>query len=386
MGLWLLVLPLASAQGPAGEGYEEPPVLRASEILPAELLSGPHHQVEEEVGTDGLLPHFSIQSAFGTFEARGDAELRARVREIQALAALNEVDAKAAEATPAPRETDGFGAIPGLALGTRWPASAAAGGEANLDYAKLDTMKRQAAHELGIDPYTENEELQEALRNRVWAAWAGGKGLVLGPGTAEHGSASGRAGELLRDYDAEDLRRLNRLELTAMGVTEDLREEFLKHPSYSPSEGTQLVDALSSLEGIEDRAEFIRAAVGATSSDEAQRFEQIAALMRRYNESTGGIERFVTIGGRVAGYAPDGTLVVPLVADHAAWTPAVASFAESIARAVGEDPAFAEGRTRFILPGTLSARARSELERRGIDVTEQADTPAPELEAEPAVE
>ena len=93
--------------------------------------------------------------------------------------------------------------------------------------------------------------------------------------------------EILRHFSPEDLGRLNRIELAAMGVTEDLREEFLRHPSYSPSEGTQLVDALSSLEGIHDRAAFIQAAVGATSSDEAQRFEQIADLMPRIEEGLG---------------------------------------------------------------------------------------------------
>ena len=55
----------------AGEtGYEAPGILRASEILPPELLEGEHYKVMEEVATYDLTNHFTISTAFGQFEVK----------------------------------------------------------------------------------------------------------------------------------------------------------------------------------------------------------------------------------------------------------------------------------------------------------------------------
>ena len=51
-------------------------------------------------------------------------------------------------------------------------------------------------------------------------------------------------------------------------------------------------------------------------------------------------------------------------------TQGVASFAESLARAAGEDPEVA--RTRLLFSGSLSDRARQEMESLGLTVTDDA--------------
>lgn len=65
--------------GPAESSYEAPPVLRAGDLAPADLLQGPRHLVDEQVPTDGLLARFTIRSDFGVFEAAGPGMLRVRV-------------------------------------------------------------------------------------------------------------------------------------------------------------------------------------------------------------------------------------------------------------------------------------------------------------------
>ena len=47
--------------------YESPPVLSASVLLPAQILQGPHHRVDERVVNDGYLNHYTIHSQFGEF-------------------------------------------------------------------------------------------------------------------------------------------------------------------------------------------------------------------------------------------------------------------------------------------------------------------------------
>src|SRR5215467_5519648 len=71
--------------------FEELPVLKASDILRPEFLSGPHHKVREDVPTYSGTNQFTIDSDFGVFEADGNEMLITRISEINAIARLKEV-------------------------------------------------------------------------------------------------------------------------------------------------------------------------------------------------------------------------------------------------------------------------------------------------------
>src|SRR5262249_34831082 len=76
----------------AQSAYEAPVVLSASKILPPELISGPHHRVQEQVRNDGYLNVYTIDSKFGQFTAVSTAILRKRVQEINALAVMEQIE------------------------------------------------------------------------------------------------------------------------------------------------------------------------------------------------------------------------------------------------------------------------------------------------------
>jgi hypothetical protein len=345
---------------------------QASDLLPAALRQGPHHRVSETVRMDGLTRIYTVESEFGSFDARGEEGVRQRVLEVEALVSLRDARAEALARSQATQ--------PGTAgpYGAQWPGTGRPGvapapdpTEVRVRFADLDAMKRAVAHELSIDPYSDNETLQGELQSHVWAVWNGGMSSPFVPEEEpEEEPASERAAGLVRDYAPEDLERLNRLELAAMGVDEEVREQFLEHPGYTPGEAARLVDALSELESTEDREAFIAAAAAAPSEQEARQFQRLAELMRRYHDETGTLQRFVAVDGRIAATTADGTLLVPVVADHATWNAPVAAFAESVARAAGRDPKL--GKARVLVSGTLSERAREEMQGLGLDVTERA--------------
>ncbi len=90
VGLGLL-LAAALAFG-ADVPFETPPiVLSAAEILPAELVEGENHKVDDRVENDGYMNHYEISSKYGEFTAEGNAALRVRVAEIDAIAQLTEI-------------------------------------------------------------------------------------------------------------------------------------------------------------------------------------------------------------------------------------------------------------------------------------------------------
>src|SRR5678815_113189 len=71
--------------------FEELPELKASEILKPELLKGPHFVVRDPVPTGSGMNQFTIDSDFGVFEADGNEMLLERLKEIDAIARLQEV-------------------------------------------------------------------------------------------------------------------------------------------------------------------------------------------------------------------------------------------------------------------------------------------------------
>jgi hypothetical protein len=392
-------------------GYESPPVLRASDLLPPELISGPHHRVEEAVVTDGFTHTYTIGSDYGTFVVTGDDMLRTRVREIEAIAALDEASGTEEFAKAAGRAlaspfvatynlvTDPVGSITGVPRGA-WDALKRTGDLTGGERSELEDgsfreligfgrVKRKLARELGVDPYSSNEELQKRLNRHAWAAYAGGlPGLFVPFTSADDGAeragvastSEARLEDLLRHYSPEDLRRLNRIELAVMGIPEELTERFISHPWYSPRHATLLIGALSALDLASDRAVFIEQAVAAESEDDAFFYQRVAQMMRAYHERRDGIRRIVPLGRRaVAGYTEHHALVAPFLADHAVWTRPTADFARRLAGAELEDADVA--RKELVLSGTLSEKARSEIEALGIDVTDRAFErlePAPE--------
>ena len=75
---------LCSSPAPAQQ-FEQPPTLRAQQLVPATLISGAGFHVNDLVPTDGLLAHFTIQSDVGVFPANSEEMLKVRVAEIPAI-------------------------------------------------------------------------------------------------------------------------------------------------------------------------------------------------------------------------------------------------------------------------------------------------------------
>ena len=71
--------------------FEELPELKASEILKPELLKGPHFVVRDPVPTGSGMNQFTVDSDFGVFEADGNEMLLQRLKEIDAIARLQDV-------------------------------------------------------------------------------------------------------------------------------------------------------------------------------------------------------------------------------------------------------------------------------------------------------
>ena len=85
--LGLSTLGVATAQQ-----YEQPMERRAADVLPAEIVAGPNHRVQDAVLADGYMYRFVVDSPFGNVDVTGSGALRKLAPEIQAIAALREME------------------------------------------------------------------------------------------------------------------------------------------------------------------------------------------------------------------------------------------------------------------------------------------------------
>jgi len=379
--------------------FEELPTLSASDILRPEFLSGPHHKVREEVPTYSGANQFTIDSNFGVFEADGNEMLVRRINEINAIARLQEVSRtdefkealrKAAKSpmtaakaiandpvrtiTNVPKGLMKFmGRIGENAkgLGEKHEGTDAEGTQLQQVIGFSDA-KRKVAISLGVDPYSTNTVLQHELDQIAWASFAGGAAFTLAtlPVSGAAGTAltvtevSGDFNDVLKEKSPTDLRIMNRRALLDLGATENEADKFLNNNAFSPSAQTAFVLNLRSMKGVANRRAFVRLA-GETSSSETDAIfcVQTAALMSKLNKELITLSRIELLGEFPICVAKDGTTVIALQWDYAAWTPGAAHFTDEIEKFAAKSPR--NKKVVVALSGQVSPRLRQELEARG---------------------
>ena len=394
----------AQEPSPVDTSYEELPVLKASEILRDDILKGPHHRVQEDVPTYSGTNRFTIESDFGVFDAEGNAMLLKRINEINAIARLREVSrtdqykdalvkaAKGPLATAKNIVTDPVNTISNVPKGLMKFMRGAGESIKNIgkkgddsdqyEGSKMEQMigysatKRKVAISLGVDPYSSNPILQHELEGIAWASFAGGATfsiatMPIGGGLGVALTTTGIEGKLenvLQEKSPAELKALNRKALIGMGATSEEAGRLLANGAFSPSAQTAFVLNLQSLGGVANRRAFIRIA-GETSSTEADGVfcVQTAALMSKLHNGDHPLARIALIGDFPICFAKDGTVILALQWDYAAWTKLAADFATNI-QAQRKDNAAC----LIAISGMVSPRLRQELEALNCSVEDRA--------------
>jgi hypothetical protein len=386
----------------AQSGYESPPVLSASKIVPPELLTGPNHHVQERVTNDGFLNTYTIDSRFGQFKAVSTALLRACIQEINAMAAMDKL--KGTKEYGAAVKESALSAMvaakdmvfqpvqalkttaSGVAVAFRRAGDSIFGAKrSDVEDSRFKNLigfsnyKREYAYDLGVDVYSRNEVLQDRLNEISWVGWAGGltvsAAMAAVPGGA--GIAMTAIGttrltrEIFKNQPPADLRRMNSEKLKAMGIDPSTVEMFINESIFSPREQTILVSALDEMKGVGDRERFVQMAALTNNADMALFRQRQAEMYAGYHKAVSPLAQFVSVGQVPGARAGDGALVFNFPIDYLVWT-------DSLARLVANTDALANQlpgikRKELWLTGSLSPRARSEMRRIGWVTYENAE-------------
>ncbi len=399
LGVMLLgaVLPVFAQQP-----YESPAVLSASKILPPELLSGPNHRVQERVTSDGYLNIYQIDSKFGTFTAISTAVLRKRIGEINAMVMMEKIQGSkeyvdsikeggldamtsALSLMTKPVQTlssaaQGLGAAftrvgEGLFGSTRSQSE-----EARVkDLIGFASTKREYAYQFDVDVYSENQKLQDMLNRISWAGYAGSltwsAAMAAVPGGA--GVAMTVVGtnkvlnQVFQNTPPVELRKMNLDKLTAMGVHPEVADALVHNPVFSPREQTLLVHAVNEMNGVADRGALVRLALASQNSTEALYRQRQAQMYAGFHKSVTPLERFIPLGQFAVSRAANGTLVFNLPLDYLVWTEPMAKLFTGANQLVNTLSGI--GEKQVWLTGTLSPRARKEIESRGWKIHDRTE-------------
>ncbi len=388
----------------AQSGFETEPVLKAKDLVAPELLKGPHFTVDDRVPVKGFLAYFTIRSDYGTFEAHGIHMFQIRVKEVYALAQLDDMS-KTKEFTEAagraiarpvtstvhmlvdPVETiEGFpGGVTRLwdriKLGSEKVAEAAtapgaSGGQKVADVSErvggitvtalgYEKERRDLAKGLGVDPYTTNPVLSKKLSDMAWVAFSGRFGIqaamsVLVPYSMAM-SAVTITNTTVYDTPQGDLINKDQAIFAETGASEAQVQALMKNKQYSLSVLTALAQGLQRLQGVNGLASIVDFAAAAKTQDETRFVAGSVNILARYHESVAPIA-VTTAPGPIIGRTTNGTLVIPAAVDYVAWT-------ERVGRMAQRDDFKAPDRTTW-LSGQMSIRARKEFTARGWRVDE----------------
>ncbi len=329
----------------------KPPVeLEAAKFVPGELMKGKVYHVRPSAVNDGYVTTYTLETEWGELKAVSDYRLRARIQEAKALKTLDEMSRAGVfgdalvEGALAPIDavvdlvTDPVDTVSDAAEGMgQWfgnVANALTSDDPHQEGAVSAAVgwagtKRAFAVELGVDPYTDWEPLQEALASVGRAAFAGGITAKVAMSKASENTAletpvlvlslTDTSRQMLIDNPPERLAELHRTDLVELGIPEEVIEPFLENYHYSPLEKLQLVEALKRMKGTDGLDIYVAHATNAPDKRVARYMQQRAEMMAKFHEEISPTS-FVPSKKAPLQKTADGRVIGLFPLDYVPWT------------------------------------------------------------------
>jgi hypothetical protein len=422
LSIFMFLAPaLVAAALPANADEFEPGKLtvNTSELVPQELLTGPHYRVDESTVIEGFMSQFTISSDFGPFTANGNESLHILVGEIAAIAALQDMSKTAAftealansAAKPVkvianvveqPVETvkgipqgigrlfkrtsravsDGAEKLQEVSEGEQdsgggddanSPSATTKTVNAGKDFTKnqlgVNSAIRQLSKELNVDPYSTNQVLQKEMSSIAWAMAAGSfatSQIVKMPSVV---GDIGQLNNLVWDTDPLDLQLLNEKILGEMGADEALIKAFYDNAFFTITLRTRLVGSLNQLSNAKGRTNLIIDAADAKSPAEARLYSQIAETLVAYEKTRSPISKLYSGIGLPFALAESGTMVLIVPVDYLNWTQNVKDVARRTSNEM--DQAASNNGKEAWVHGRISDKAKAGLSAIGWKLYDQ---------------
>jgi hypothetical protein len=351
-------------------------------------------------------------SDYGTFDAMGRAMLETRIAEVDALTRLSEVSKGEEFAKAAGTAVLNIGK--GVAAVVRDPEGTAKGiggglkrfgvnigrkakraaesatkddktagdpegsardkalgtaGDAANSVLGVNGAARRWAQKLGVDPYTTNPVLHQALVDvgKIDAAGSIATKIALPIGLVVSSTAT--VGGLVWGADPEELRKTNEARLDEIGVPKAAAARFFVNGNYTLTSQTRLIAALHAV-GVKGCAEYVDTASDARSEREALFFVESAELLAHLHAQEPVTAVLSDSGAVVARTRRAAVALLPF--DWVHWTEALQKSSLEIAERARKE--LGAARLEVHISGTATRAARAGLGAAGWTVEDGQGT------------
>jgi hypothetical protein len=393
--------------------YEGPRTFKASELLAPGQVKGPHFEVAADVPIEGYLYSFTLKTDYGPVEADGRSLLLLRIREVGALAQLDEVSktgvfvqaagnslVKTGKGVVAAVE-DPAATMKGMGAGIKRfgtnlgrkakragdqaadsmkssdkgeksddsskgdKAASAAGGIANSALG-VNAGARRWAKKVGADPYTTNLLLKKALIEIGRIDAAGGIAAKIAVPIPPVASSTATVGNLVWGQDPEALMKANEATLRAAGATDAAVKQLYLAKGFTLTTQTLFASSLGAVKA-KGCGDYVETAGEAGTEREAFFFAESAEMLQQLHKQT-PVSAVLTDSRALVAKLADGRAVALVPVDWIRWTEAFDRAAAEVERRARAEL----GATKLELRTTaqLSPTAKAELTKRGWTVVE----------------
>jgi hypothetical protein len=382
LALLALSLPMAlTAQ--AADGIS----VKVETFLSAELISGPHYTMAPKAEIRRAIAFYNLDTSYGKTKVSGTVALLERIDELGAIATLEKMK-KTDVYTDAVKKSAGGPLDTGKALvddpvGTVSDTAKGLGSflsdvgysivsddpsQENVAKTALGfgAAKRKLAHQLGVNPYSSFEPLQDHMSEIAWTMVGGG--LTITAAFSQIGNTAGqvvritagsnKARMLVRDKSPRELRNHNIEALEGMGVSEDLAEAVLDNHNFDPEAITRIVVALLGLEGVDGRGDLVgRIALVATPS-QATKARDWMELLASYHVTVAAGKSLIIVSTTPFLVDAKGTVHGVFPTDYITTEPAIETAIGTVSKAVAAKnlklgPFYATGKIDSKMEGML---------------------------------
>lgn len=354
---------------------EGAPVFFSREIVPDLELRNETYTVSPIVEIREFAYAFRVESVFGSYQVRGVQQLRTLLHELDVVRKLAEVSQSEAFAsslssslaTPvattvgvAKRPVASVTGLPGGVvryLGGKLYQMRRGSGKALDSYREYrnkneepkleeepekkkqigrsarklsrkhlghDSAKRKWARQLGVDPYSRNEVLQDALARIAWASSLGGFAGDFAVPSSEVFSYAGKARELVWDRPAHQLEREIVDILKDCELEKELINEFRDTPLYSLTEKLELCLGFKNLRESGNVSFLVDFSLRVENDEDADLMIRTLGVLISYREEIAEIDSIGERRGMLYACSNRGYDIYPLAVDYLHWTPLVA--------------------------------------------------------------
>ena len=355
--MWWFALALAT---PIAQAQVVVPV---KEILSESVLAQAGPQLQPEAIVQNARARFSLTTPIGVTEVTGTVSMLERVAEVravEALEAMKKTDVYKDALKSSAKGPVEFGkSLVNEPVGTVTDTAKGLGGfladlghsivsddpsQENVAKTALGhaTARRNLAYQLGVNPYTRYEPLEEALSEVSWAAVGGG--LTI---TAAFRAINNTAGsvltrtktanmgrQLVRDNSPRKLGNINMETLQSMGVREDLAESLLNNHRYDPESETRLGSALAGMEKVSGRVDVVALSALVSSHNRAEEMRDWVELLAAYHELKTPARLLVVVSSAIFLIDSDNTAHGVFPTDYVMWTASGSVDVERVTRKV----------------------------------------------------